>query len=362
MRTISVRTQQPYDVVIGAGALAQLPAHLGQASQAAVIHSPALAAQAALVARAVKLGGVRTRLVEVPVGEAAKTAATLDACWRALAAADVTRSDLVIGVGGGATTDLAGLVAATFLRGLPWIAVPTSVLGLVDASVGGKTGIDLPEGKNLVGAFWEPRAVLGDLDLLAGLPAGEVRSGLGEVVKEGFTSDTRILEVVLEDPAAALDVRSDRLADLVARAVQVKADVVSEDLRERTSQSGGPIGREVLNYGHTLGHAIEAHERYTWRHGEAVAVGTVFAAELARAVLGLDDATVDLHRRVLTALGLPTTYAGAAFDELRALMARDKKARGAHLRFVLLRGIGDPVIVADPPEDALRAAYAAIAP
>ncbi|MCL2316615.1 MAG: 3-dehydroquinate synthase [Actinomycetia bacterium] len=362
MRTIHVRTQQPYDVVIGVGALDRLPEALGGASQAAVIFSSALAVAAREVARRCEAAGVRPCLVEVPVGEAAKTTGTLDACWRALARADFTRSDVVIGVGGGATTDLAGFVAATFLRGCAWIAVPTSVLGLVDAAVGGKTGADLPEGKNLIGAFWEPRAVLADLDLLAGLPADEVSSGLVEAVKMGFTSDRRIVSSVLDDPAEALDVTSERFLDVVARAVRVKAAAVSDDLREKTSQVGGQIGREVLNYGHTLAHAIETHEGYTWRHGVAVGVGMVYAAELARLTLRLSEATVDLHRQVLTALGLPTAYDGATFEEVRALMARDKKTRGAHLRFVLLRAFGEPTIFPDPPEDALRAAYAAIAP
>jgi len=255
---------------------------------------------------------------------------------------------------------LAGLVAATYLRGVAWIAVPTSVLGLVDAAVGGKTGIDLPEGKNLVGAFWEPRAVLGDLDLMAGLPDAEVRSGFGEVLKAGFIADPAILDLVSRDIAAATTIGSAAFAESVARAVQVKADVVADDLRERTSV-GDQVGREALNYGHTLGHAIEAHEHYTWRHGEAISVGMVFVAELAARTVGLDQAVVARHRQVLEAMGLPTTYSGASFEAMRALMARDKKARGATLRFVVLRAIGQPTILLDPPEDALRAAYAAIA-
>ena len=356
MSVIRVQGERPYDVVIEAGALARLPHLLDGAARVGVIASSALAGPADRVAALVGSGGAQVVRVEVPVGEAAKTPATVAQCWRALAAAGFTRSDMVVGVGGGATTDLAGFVAATLLRGVRWVGVPTSVLGMVDAAVGGKTGIDLPEGKNLVGSFWEPKAVLEDVDLLAGLPMDEVRSGLGEVAKEGFTSDPRILELIEDDPTDACDVTSVRLAELICRAVQVKADVVAADLREQ-----GALGRQVLNYGHTLAHAIEAYEHFTWRHGAAVGVGTIFAAEVARRTLGLSDDVVARHRSVLSSLGLPTTYAGAPFADVRALMARDKKARGTSLRMVLLRGLADPVVLADPPEDVLREAYAALA-
>nr|WP_285127409.1 3-dehydroquinate synthase family protein [Propionibacterium freudenreichii] len=171
-------------------------------------------------------------------------------------------------------------MAATWLRGIRWISVPTTVLAMVDAGIGGKTGADLPQGKNLIGAFWEPSVVLEDTDLLVGLPARQVRSGLAEVIKHGFIADERTLELVSGDPAQAQDVTSGRLAELIARSVQVKARVVSSDLRESTSV-GDDVGREQLNYGHTLGHAIEAAEHFTRPHGECVALGMVFAAELA---------------------------------------------------------------------------------
>jgi len=356
MSVIQVRGGRPYDVVVERGALGRLPELVAGAARVGVIASCVLDEQADRVAELAGSAGAQVVRVPVPVGEAAKTPDVLARCWRALAAAGFTRSDLVVGVGGGATTDLAGFVAATLLRGVGWIAVPTSVLGMVDAAVGGKTAVDIPEGKNLVGAFWEPMAVLADLDVLAGLAPDEVRSGLGEVAKEGFTSDPRILELIEEDPGDALDVRSDRLAELVRRCVQVKADVVAADLREQDA-----LGRQVLNYGHTLAHAIETHEHFTWRHGAAVAVGTVFAAEVAARALGLSDDVVARHRSVLACLGLPTTYTGASFEQARALMARDKKARGASLRMVLLRDLADPMVLADPPEDALREAYQAIA-
>ena len=202
---------------------------------------------------------------------------------------DFTRSDAIVAVGGGAVTDLAGFVAATWLRGVKVIHMPTSLLGMVDAAVGGKTGINTAEGKNLVGAFHPPAGVLADLDTLDTLPKNEIISGMAEVIKCGFIADPAILDLIEKDPAAVADPRSDVLRELIERAISVKAQVVSEDLKE-TGQ------REILNYGHTLGHAIELAERYSWRHGAAVSVGMMFAAELARSVGRLSDADADRHR------------------------------------------------------------------
>jgi len=357
---IGVATAQPYEVVVARGALARLAPMVAAAARVAVIAPPVLPSIAGRVMDEISAAGATPHLIEVPPGEAAKTPVTLAHCWRQLAAAGFTRSDLVVGVGGGATTDLAGLVAATFLRGVGWVAVPTTVLGMVDAAVGGKTGIDLPEGKNLVGAFHEPMAVLADLETLHSLPEADRRAGLAEIAKEGFTDDAQILGLIEADPSDALDPDGARLHELIDRAVNVKARVVGDDLRERTTAGDARVGRERLNYGHTLAHAIEAQESFTWRHGEAVAVGCVFAAEVAHRVLGLPADVVARHRDVFSSLGLPTSYDGASWGQLRALMARDKKARGDHLRLVLLRAPGDVVIVKDPPEDALQAAHEAI--
>jgi 3-dehydroquinate synthase len=297
--------------------------------------------------------------IDVPDAEAAKTTDVAANCWSVLATAGFTRTDLVVGLGGGATTDLAGFVAATWLRGVGLITVPTSVLGMVDAAVGGKTGINLPEGKNLVGCFWEPRGVLCDLDLLAGLSRAELTSGLAEVVKCGFIADPTILDLIEADPEAARDTASPALRELVERSIRVKADVVSRDLRERTSV-GRVTGRELLNYGHTLGHAIERREHYRWRHGEAISVGMVFAAELSRLAGRLDAETAARQAAILRRLGLPTTYTSDAFDDLLAAMAVDKKTRGSTLRFVVLDRPAEASILAAPPEDLLREAYAAI--
>ena len=355
---ISVRGERAYEVVVGHGVLDRVGSVVGSA-RAAIIHPPVLGDRAAELAGQLP-GAV---LIEVPAGESAKTVAVLEHCWRELAQAGFTRSDAVIGLGGGSTTDLAGFVAATYLRGITHIAVPTTVIGMADAAVGGKTGINLPEGKNLVGAFWEPKAVLCDLDLLESLPINQVRAGLAEVVKCGFIADRQILDVVdshaRNQPLEAVgDVGSPAFAEIVVRAIRVKAEVVSEDFREQDDPNR--VGRAALNYGHTLGHAIEKHEDFTWSHGNAVAVGMVFAAELAcrLGLIGSDE--VARHRDLLESLGLPVSYNCADWDDLRATMGLDKKARGSHLRMVLLDGIGRTVIVADPDETALREACRAI--
>jgi 3-dehydroquinate synthase len=249
-----------------------------------------------------------------------------------------------------------GFVAATWLRGVRVVHVPTSLLGMVDAAVGGKTGIDTGAGKNLVGSFHEPAGVLCDLDFLATLPAAELVSGLGEVVKCGFIADPEILALVEKDPAAALDPGLEVLAELVERAVRVKAEVVAMDLRE-TGGVGGHLGREVLNYGHTLGHAIEKTSDFTVRHGEAVSIGMVYVAELARLAGRLDDETAARHAVVLASVGLPTSWSRTSFDDLLTVMRVDKKTRGVTLRFVVLDGLARPAVLANPAEELLRAAY-----
>src|SRR5690606_21128913 len=253
----------------------ELPPLLGGAARAAVLHAPPLKEYAQRLADRLAAAGVAPHPLEIPDAEAGKTVAVAAECWDALGAAGFTRTDLVVGVGGGAATDLAGFVAAAWLRGVRWVAVPTSLLGMVDAAVGGKTGVNTAAGKNLVGAFHPPAAVIADLVVLETLPPAELTAGLAEVVKCGFIADPAILELIEADPAAAADPRGTVLPELVRRAVEVKARVVSADLRE----SGQ---REVLNYGHTLGHAIEQVEGYRIRHGEAVAVGLGYAAGLAR--------------------------------------------------------------------------------
>ncbi|PSK96823.1 3-dehydroquinate synthase [Murinocardiopsis flavida] len=345
----------PYDVVVGSGVFAELPGLVGeQAAQVAVIHPEGLAELAWPVQRVLADAGHGVLALPVPDGEAAKTASVAAGLWERLGQAGFTRSDAVVGVGGGATTDLAGFVGATWLRGVRTVLVPTTLLGMVDAAVGGKTGINTPEGKNLVGAFHPPAGVLCDLATLPGLPAADYIGGLAEVIKAGFIADTVILDLVRADPEGAVRPEGRHTREIIERAIAVKAAVVSEDLRE----SGR---REFLNYGHTLGHAIERAEAYRFRHGYAVSVGMVFAAELARLDGRIDAAAAAAHREVLTSVGLPVTYARGAWPGLRESMRVDKKARGATVRFVVLDAIGSPAILAGPSDALLERAYEAVA-
>jgi len=347
---IRVTGERPYDVVIGRGATAEIVGLVGHGTQRALlVHPPALADLVPAIERELRGAGLEVTRAVVPDGEAAKTSEVAAALWSLLGSRGFTRTDVVVGVGGGATTDLAGFVAATWLRGVATVLVPTTLLGMVDAAVGGKTAIDTAEGKNLVGAFHPPAGVLCDLDTLRTLPEAELVSGMAEVVKTGFVGDPQVLELVEADPVAALDPAGEVLPELVERSVRFKAGVVAGDLRE----SGD---REVLNYGHTLGHAVEKVEQYQWRHGEAVSVGLVYAAELAAAVGRLTPDVVQRHRAVLSAVGLPTTYDGP-WPDLLAAMRIDKKARGSVLRFVVLDGVGRPGRLEGPDDDLLAATY-----
>jgi len=352
--TVSVTGAAPYDVTIGRGLLGDLVAAVAGTARAAVVHPPTLEATAEAIRDALADAGTDTHLLQVPDAEDGKTLEVLGFCWDVFGQIGLGRTDVVIGLGGGAATDLAGFAAATWMRGVRVIQVPTTLLGMVDAAVGGKTGINTGTGKNLVGAFHEPAAVFADLATLESLPRNELVAGMAEVVKAGFIADPEILRLVEEDPDEATDPTSARLAELVRRAIAIKADVVSADLRESDL-------REILNYGHTLAHAIEKRERYRWRHGAAVSVGLVFAAELARAAGRLDDDTADRHLTVLSTLGLPTTYDPDAFGELVTIMGSDKKTRSGTLRFVVLDGLARPGRLVGPDPALLAAAYSVVA-
>jgi len=344
-----------YDVVVGRDLLGRVPEALGErVRKVLVVHAPTLAARAEALRESLAAADLEALTLEVPDAESAKRVEVAAFCWEILGKSDFTRSDAIVGLGGGAVTDLAGFVAATWLRGVAVVQLPTTVLGMVDAAVGGKTGINTAEGKNLVGAFWAPRAVLCDLDLLDTLPRNELLAGFAEVVKTGFIQDPRILDLVEADVARATDPSTEEFRECVERAIAVKARVVGEDFREQGL-------REILNYGHTLGHAIEHAERYRWRHGAAISIGMVFAAELSRLTRGLSEGEVERHRRVLRSLTLPTTYPGERWGHLLATMQRDKKARGGMLRFICLDAIGRPVVVEGPDESLLFAAYQELA-
>lgn len=341
----------PYEVLVGRQLLGELGGLIGdKAQRVAIIHPEALAETGEALRADLAGQGFEAVAIQVPNAEEAKTAEVAAYCWKALGQSGFTRTDVIVGVGGGATTDLAGFVAATWLRGVRWIAVPTTVLAMVDAAVGGKTGINTAEGKNLVGSFHPPAGVLCDLAALDSLPVNDFVSGLAEIIKAGFIADPVILELIESDPEAARTPAGPHTAELIERSIKVKAEVVSGDLKE----SGL---REILNYGHTLAHAIEKNERYKWRHGAAVAVGMHFAAELGRLAGRLDDATADRHRTILESVGLPLSYRYDQWPKLLENMKVDKKSRGSLLRFIVLDGLAKPTVLEGPDPAVLLAAY-----
>ncbi len=311
-----------YPVLVGPGAIGEL---------ASVV--PPGARRVAVVTQAsvpVEVDpGVEHRVFRIGDGETAKSLSTVEELCSAFAGWGLTRADVVVGVGGGVVTDVAGFAAASYHRGLPVVHVATTLLAQIDAAIGGKTGVNLPEGKNLVGAFWQPAAVLCDTTVLETLPEREMACGLGEMAKYHFLGGDDLGGGDLGGGGTAADDGPGlTLEQRVARCVQIKAEVVAADEREAGR-------RAVLNYGHTLGHALETTGRYDLRHGEAVAIGLVYAAELARSLGRIDDERVAEHRRVVDGYGLSGSLpAGADPDELMAAMGRDKKAIDG-LTFVL---------------------------
>ena len=353
--TVEVAVDPPYPVVIGRNLHTALDDLLANRHRVAILHQPVLAEAAEAMRNRLIDKGVDAHRIEIPDAEAGKELPVVAFIWEVLGRIGIDRKDALVSLGGGAATDVAGFAAATWLRGVSIVHVPTTLLGMVDAAVGGKTGINTEAGKNLVGAFHQPLAVLVDLATLQTLPRNEIVSGMAEVVKAGFIADPAILDLIEADPQAALDPAGEVLPELIRRAITVKAEVVAADEKESEL-------REILNYGHTLGHAIERRERYQWRHGAAVSVGLVFAAELARLAGRLDDATAQRHRTILTSLGLPVSYDADALPQLLEYMAGDKKARAGVLRFVVLDGLAKPGRLAGPDPSLLAAAYAGIYP
>jgi 3-dehydroquinate synthase len=338
---------------IGRGLLDQVAQSLPGSKQVLIIHPIALTATAEVLRENLLDQGFQAVLAGIPNGEDSKRVEVAAFCWQIMGQANFNRDDAVIGLGGGAATDLAGFVAATWLRGVRAVLIPTTLLAMVDAAVGGKTGINTAEGKNLVGSFYLPHKVLIDIDTLETLPKNDLVAGMAEVVKYGFISDPEILKLIQANPSAAIDYRSDLIAQLIETSVRIKETVTEADFRE----SGA---REYLNYGHTLGHAIEHAERYQWRHGAAISIGMVFAAELALLTGHLEPEAVARHREILELLGLPTSYRADRWNQLLDTMQRDKKARGGMLRFVVLNEIGKPTILHAPTNETLFTAYQAI--
>jgi shikimate kinase/3-dehydroquinate synthase len=350
---VAVAGRRPYDVTVGAGILGMLRLRVPEAPSGGTGFVVADQRVSDLFLRPVALAleeaGWRPVHLPVPQGEQAKTLAVAEALYRQLAIREAQRDDLVVALGGGSTGDLAGFVAATYLRGMPVLQVPTTLLAQVDAAIGGKTAVNLPAGKNLVGAFHQPVAVVADVVTLLTLPEREYRSGLGEVAKYALAFDRGLLDLLeretgrLQRPDHDDGATVEVLHELVRRCVEIKAEVVSRDERDAAD-------RLFLNYGHTLGHALERLDAFEGRsHGEAVAVGMVFAARLAERLGVAKPGLADRHVRLLKPLGLPTGGPLPPAGDVLAAMRMDKKRRGA-LRFVLLEDVGRPT-VAEIPDD-----------
>ena len=346
MVNISVSADRNYDVVVDCNWRQALEPFLANRGQVAIIVSEAMANRLTDLPDT----DAQIHIFSVPDSEAGKSFASYQKLLDWLGAAGFTRNDLVVAVGGGAVTDLSGFVASSWLRGIDWIAVPTTLAAMVDAAVGGKTGINSEYGKNLIGSFYSPIAVLVDLSWLDTLSDRDFAAGLAEVIKSGFIADGEIVDLLKVKNLEG--VRQDRnlTLDLITRTVAVKAKVVSGDFRES-------FDREILNYGHTLGHAIELHSKYSLRHGECVAVGLVFAANLANQLGILSDETTNLHSEILANLSLPVSYESKFWPELRAAMSIDKKSRSGTLRFVAISQIGKTLRIEAPSESDLLAAY-----
>ena len=352
--TIGVTGPHPSTITVGRDlGFAPIAAALDEAvMKVLIIHARPLAARAVALAEHLRSLGYEVATADHPDAEAGKAIEVVAGLWDTCGHLQLGRKDVIIAMGGGATTDMAGFVAATWLRGVTLINVPTTLLGMVDAAVGGKTGINTSVGKNLVGSFYPADAVIADMSLLATLPRQDLAAGAAEVIKCGFIADPKILRIVGEtSPEFLLDPSSEQLAEITTRAITVKARVVSADLTE-----GGL--REILNYGHTLAHAIERANDYTWRHGDAVAVGCCFAARLSaqRGLLGAEE--VALHDELFARVGLPTRYEDSSLEELTHIMASDKKVRLGILRFVLLDGIANPSTFTVEPNELVAPARA----
>ena len=350
MKKIHISADHEYDVVIGADFLAELKVLTHDRARVAVIFSEAMKDRIPQF----DSGDTEFLYFPVPDGEAGKSMATLQQAWNWLGAAGFTRSDLVVGIGGGAVTDFAGYLAASWLRGLDWVAIPTTVAGMVDAAVGGKTGINSDYGKNLIGAFHSPIAVLIDSTWLASLSDRDFAAGLAEVIKCGFIADNKILELLEGKNLADVRGSQEITLELIERSVAVKARVVSGDFKES-------FDREILNYGHTFGHAVELLSRYSLRHGECVAIGMAYIANLSEQMELISSDVRETHLRILTAVGLPVTYSGSEWPELHAAMKLDKKSRGNTLRFVVITEIGKTQRLENPIESELIKAYERLA-
>jgi 3-dehydroquinate synthase len=355
MREVTVPLgARSYSILIGTKLLPALGRHCAQLKlgrRCAIISDANVAKRfAAAAQKSLRASGFDPLSVVVPAGETAKSLATVQRCYDKLAAHRLERRSFVVALGGGVVGDLAGFVAATYLRGVPFVQVPTTLLAQVDSSVGGKVGVNLAAGKNLVGAFHQPRQVLCDLDTLKTLPPREFRAGLAEVIKYGIIYDSALFARLERDLPKLLKMEPSTLTAIVARCCEIKAEVVGQD----ETESGL---RAILNFGHTIGHALEAISRYgKYLHGEAIAIGQVAAAELSAALTGLSQIDVDRITDLFRRAGLPTSVELNARQtkQLFSAMRLDKKVSGGEIKFVLARRIGEVVWGQSVPEDLIR--------
>ena len=336
MKSITVSSEKSYEVIFTDYAFKE--ASLIAGNKKVVIVAPK-----SIIASFGESFPSKYLLIDVEEGEEQKSLQSFAKAIEKLAAAKLDRSCLIIGVGGGATTDLAGFLAASYLRGVDWIAIPTSLAGMVDAAIGGKTGLNLEAGKNLIGAFHSPIAVLIDQSFLSSLSQRDLKAGMAEVAKCGFIDDTQILDLIEDN-------WRENLSELIYRSIAVKARVVSADFKESDL-------REILNYGHTLGHAIEKHSKYSLRHGEAVALGLRFAAQLSFEFSGLSKEHLDRQNQILDTLELNAKYPRASWSELLEIMRNDKKMRGGRIRFVTLSALGVPTRLEDISDQQLEKCF-----
>ena len=356
MRLVNVDlADRSYKIRIGEGMLPKLGAECGQlglGQRCAIVTDANIPANFLKTAQgSLKQAGFEVTVFKLPGGEQSKRLKHVEQCYDHLAAHRMERKSFIVALGGGVVGDLAGFVAASYLRGIEFVQVPTTLLSQVDSSVGGKTGVNLKAGKNLVGAFHQPKLVLCDLDTLKTLPERELRAGMAEVIKYGIISDPKLFRRLEKEMDQLLAVEPKSMAAVVARSCQIKADVVGQDEKE-----GGL--RAILNFGHTIGHAIEAISGYgKFLHGEAISIGQVAAAMLSRDLLGMSQAEVDRIAALFEQAGLPTTikFTKAQRAKLLAAMQLDKKVQAGEIKFVLAEKIGSVKFGLKVPESAVHA-------
>jgi 3-dehydroquinate synthase len=343
-----------YPILVGAGLLGDSGVVSGAIeARDVLIVSNGTVAPLYLDRLTASLAGRRLGSVLLPDGERYKTLATLTSIFDALVEQRMNRDACVVALGGGVVGDMAGFAAACYQRGVDYVQVPTTLLAQVDSSVGGKTGVNHAGGKNLIGAFHQPRAVLSDVETLRSLPVRELRAGLAEVIKYGIVADADFLAWIETNLAGLLELDPDTIAQAVVRSCEIKAAIVAEDEREHGR-------RALLNLGHTFGHAIETATGYgEWLHGEAVAAGMLLAADLSRRLGWLDDADLARVRTLLSRIGLPTRPPAVGAATALRLMGMDKKVTAGRIRLVLLRRVGDGIVTGDYPDEQLRATLAA---